>query len=575
MVIIGVLFSLLGGLCLFLYGMKLMSDGIQQSAGDRLQRALGLITKNRFAGVATGFVITGIIQSSSAVTVMVVSFVNAGLLTLTQSIGVIMGANIGTTVTAWIVSLIGFSLKISELALPAVGIGFIAGIIKWKYRNLGAIVMGFGLLFMGLDFMVKAMPQMGDSFNFIANFSNLGFLSNLIGAGAGFIMTLLLHSSSASTAITLTMAFNGLIGYEMAASMILGANIGTTVDAALSSIGTKTAAKRAALIHVLFNVFGTCWALPLLRPLLALVGFLTPGTITGMAYDPMVPAHLAMLHTVFNTANAIIFLPFVNQFAALVSRIIKDTETSAPLGHYRLQYKSGTLRNTPQFNILRAEKEIRDMAGLTLDMIGRFRGSLDSMQQTPLAEGEAVTLTEEFRKKEEYADEMRESLTAFLMECTRGQLNHRSERRVSRLIRIIADLEDMTDDCYSLSLILERSVRKNQLFKGKEIKALIPYVGLAEEFLRFLSEHMNGVLTDEQTVWAGNMEGKIDKSRNKLRRLGRKRIEAGKDVKTELLFIDMVRRVEKLGDYCYNIAEALSGGYNLPRGPLHLVQPST
>ncbi|GHT98095.1 hypothetical protein FACS1894142_3970 [Spirochaetia bacterium] len=328
--IIGILFRIIGGLCLFLYGMKVLSDGIQQTAGDRMQRVLNFMTGNRFIAVLTGFVVTAIIQSSSATTVMVVSFVNAGLLTLTQSIGVIMGANIGTTVTAWIVSLVGFSLKLSELALPAVGIGFILHIVKWKHQALGEAILGFGLLFMGLDFLTRSMPNLGDSFNVISAVSNLGFVSSLIGAAAGLVMTLIIHSSSAATAIMLTMAFNGIVGYEMAAAMILGANIGTTVDAALASIGAKTAARRAALVHVLFNVIGTCWALPLIKPLLALVGLITPGTIVpGVIHDPMITTHLAMLHTVFNVVNTIVFLPFVSHFAALVTVLVKDKDDAA------------------------------------------------------------------------------------------------------------------------------------------------------------------------------------------------------------------------------------------------------
>ena len=557
MSIIGVLFNLLGGLCLFLYGMKVMSDGIQQGAGERLKQALNFMTMNRIAGVLTGFVVTGIIQSSSAVTVMVVSFVNAGLLTLTQSIGVIMGANIGTTVTAWIVSLVGFSLKLSVLALPAVGIGFVFGIIKWKYRILGEAILGFGLLFLGLDFLTKSMPAIGDSFNSIASVSGRGFLSSLIGMSAGLVMTLLLHSSSAATALMLTMAYNGLVCYEMAAAMILGANIGTTIDAALASIGTKTAARQAALVHILFNVLGTCWALPLMKPLLALVDFVTPGTITGMINDPMIPTHLAMLHTVFNTINAILFLPFVKYLAALVSFIIKDKKGEVSVSeHYRLEYRSGTMQDTPELNILRAEKEIQDMAGLASDMYGKFSAALNSMQETPLSEDAADTLIADLKDKENFADEMREALTAFLIECTREHLGRHSERRVSRLIRIVAELEDMTDDCYSISLLLERSVRKNHVFKSKEIAALIPYVALVTEFLNFIGGLQLGrVLSKEQSAWARDLENGIDKSRNKLRKLGRKRIEAGKDVKTELLFFDLVRRIEKLGDYCFEIAE--------------------
>ena len=560
MAIIAMVFRIIGGLCLFLFGMKIMSDGIQQGAGDRLRRALNFMTGNRFIAVVTGFIITAIIQSSSATTVMVVSFVNAGLLTLTQSIGVIMGANIGTTVTAWIVSLVGFSLKLSELALPAVGIGFILHIIKWKHKNLGEVILGFGILFMGLDFLTKSMPRLGDSVNVIAAVSDLGFVSVLIGAAAGMVITLLIHSSSAATAIMLTMAFNGVVDYEMAAAMILGANIGTTIDAALASIGTKTAAKQAAMVHVLFNIIGTCWALPLLKPLLAVVDWITPGTILpGMSHDPMIPTHLAMLHTVFNSINTIVFLPFVKPFAALVTLIVRENTRAArqeERGHYRLVYYSGMIQDTPELNILRAEKEIRDMAALASSMYARFIGVLRELQA---GDGKGVVaLCEELKQKEEYADEMREALSSFLIECTRDQLNPRSERRVSYLLRIIANLEDMTDECYSVSLLLERSVRKDRIFKEKEMGELIPYVSQVEDFLALLREQLGRSPTEAHIARARELEGSIDKSRKKLRKLGRKRIEAGEDVKTELLFIDLVRRIEKLGDYCYDIAQIIA-----------------
>jgi phosphate:Na+ symporter len=560
--LIGAVFRIGGGLCLFLYGMKVMSDGIQQAAGERLQRVLGFMTRNRFVGVLTGFTVTAIIQSSSAVTVMVVSFVNAGLLTLTQSIGVIMGANIGTTVTAWIVSLVGFSLDISAIALPAVGVGFVVRIVKWKHRDLGEVILGFGLLFMGLDFLTKSMPSLGDSVDLIARLSNLGFLSVLIGAGAGLLMTLITHSSSASTAIMLTMAFNGLVDYRMAAAMILGANIGTTIDAALASIGTRTAAKQAALVHVLFNVIGALWALPLLGPLLVLVELVSPGAVVpGMVRDPTIPAHLAMLHTVFNVVNTLLFFPFVKPFAALVSILVKDDKPAPAPRHYRLVYRAASIQDTPELGIIRAEKEIRDMAGIVSSMYVRFSGVLRTLRETGGREKAVAELVTEMREREEYIDEMREALTSFLIECTREQLNPRSEYRVSQLLRIIGDLEDMSDDCYSVSLLIERSVKKDHIFRGKEMGALVPYVGLVEEFLSLLGEQLGRPLSGEQLEYARELEEKIDGSRDRLRKLGRKRIEAGVDVKTELLFIDLVRRIEKIGDYCFDIAAALS-----PRG---------
>ncbi|GHV86389.1 phosphate:sodium symporter [Spirochaetia bacterium] len=561
---IRVFFSIAGSLGLFLYGMKVMSDGIQQAAGTRMQKALSFMAGHRLSAVLTGFGVTAVIQSSSATTVMVVSFVNAGLLTLKQAIGVIMGANVGTTVTAWIVSIIGFSLKLGAIALPAVGIGFIMSMIKWKYRELGVTILGFGLLFMGLDLLTKSMPTLSpEALAFIGSFSGRGFVSTILGAGVGIVITLIIHSSSASTAIFLTMAYQGMINYEMAAAMILGANIGTTIDAALASIGAKSTARQSALVHVLFNVIGTIWVLAFFRPFLNLVDAVTPGSPTEA-----ITSHLAMLHTIFNTINTLLFFPFVNQFAALVGWIIKDKGEEQPQ-HYRLELSSGLILATPEFSIVRAEKEIRDMAGLVSDMYAEACDALTYLAASETDEKSdkeksdknritrVDTLIASMKAKEDYSDEMREELTRFLIECTRQQLSPKSEYNISQLLRIIADLEDMADDCCGISLILERSVKKDQLFKRREMEALAPYVKQVKDFLAFVREHLGHPLSQEQVGYAELIERQIDKARNKLRKLGRKRIEAGADVKTELLFMDLVRRIELLGDLCYNISEAL------------------
>jgi len=550
-----IFFSIAGSLGLFLFGMKVMSDGIQQAAGQRMQKVLTFMTGRRLNAILTGFGITAIIQSSSATTVMVVSFVNAGLLTLKQAIGVIMGANIGTTVTAWIVSIIGFSLKLSAMALPAVGIGFVMSVLKWpKWKHWGTTLLGFGLLFMGLDFLTKSMPSFSpEALDFIGAYSGKGFLSILLGTGVGLVITLLIHSSSAATAIVLTLAHGGMVNYEMAAAMILGANIGTTIDAALAAIGAKPVAKQAALVHVLFNVIGTILALIFFNQLLALVSLITPGSASGAG----ITNHLAMFHTMFNTVNTLVFFPFVNQFALLVSTIIKDKGVPTELKHYTLTYSSGLFQNSPELNIIRAEKEIHDMAGFASDMYDSISKELATLKDNPEKEKAMAVLTEELRNKEEYADEMREELTRFLMECARQKLNAKSERRISRLLRIIAELENMTDDCYGISLLLERSVKKGRVFTGASMKALAPYAGLVGEFLDFVQTRMGRVLTPEEAEQATLTEERINKARNKLRKYGQRRIEAGENVNTEMLFIDFVRRLERLGDYCYHISNAL------------------
>ncbi len=320
MAVVSIIFQIIGSLGFLLYGMKMMSDGIQKTAGEKLHKVLGYMTGNRFLAVLTGLFITMIIQSSSATTVMVVSFVNAGLLTLTQSIGVIFGANIGTTITAWIVSLIGFNFNLTAFAVPAFGIGFFLTFIKnWKKQGLGETIMGFGILFLGLDMLSHALPAIdADTISFLSAFTDRGALSTLIGILAGGLLTVIIHSSSASTAIIITLAFRGLLPWEFSAAMVLGSNIGTTIDAVLASIGTKVSARRAALVHVLFNVIGTILAAVFMRPLLTFVEFLVPGPV-----ESSITTHIAMLHTVFNVLCALLFLPFVKQLAALTERIIK------------------------------------------------------------------------------------------------------------------------------------------------------------------------------------------------------------------------------------------------------------
>jgi phosphate:Na+ symporter len=550
MTILGTVLNVGGALCLFLYGMKVMGDGIQQAAGDRLQRVLGFMTGRRLSAILTGFVVTAIIQSSGATTVMVVSFVNAGLLTLTQAIGVIMGANIGTTVTAWIVSIAGFTLSISALALPAIGVGFVVRVIKWKYQEIGNVILGFGILFLGLDFLTHAMPAFSaGNLAFLARLGGGGFPSLLVCALIGLVTTVIVHSSSASTAIMLTLAHSGLIDYRIAAAMILGANIGSTIDAALAAIGTKTVARQTALVHILFNIIGALWAMLLFDPLLAIVDKITPGPV-----ESNITTHLAMFHTVFNLLNTVVFFPFVRPFAALVTFLIKDrgeSETGPKI--YKLEYISSSMRDTPELSIYRAEKEIRDMAGLVNSMYDALKGALSTLNDETVDR-----LVTALGEKDDYAGQMREALNVYLMECTRHHLNRRSEHNVSMLLRIIADLKDMTYYCNSVSILLQRSVKKDQIFKHNEMEALDPYMAQVGAFLAFVSEHLGGRLSDGEAAYARGLERHIDESRDKLRKLGRKQIEAGENVKTELLFIDLVRRIEKLGDYCYSISESLA-----------------
>lgn len=549
MSILSIILQLVGALGFLLYGMKLMSDGIQKSAGKSLHRILGLMTGNRFFAMLTGMFITMLIQSSGATTVMVVSFVNAGLLSLTQSVGIIFGANIGTTITAWIVAFFGFNFKISTLAIPLFGIGFFFTSIKrLKKQNIGEAIMGFGLLFLGLDLLSKSIPTLDASnIGFLTAWTDKGVLSIVIGIIAGMAITVLLHSSSASTAIILTMSHNGLLPWTFAAAMVLGSNIGSTIDAVIAAWGTKVNARRAALIHVLFNVTGTLWAAILLHPLLVLVDALVPGPV-----QEHITYHIAMLHTVFNVINTLVFLPFARQIAALTERIIKPKDDEVA-GVYKLDFvETGSKENAAAY-VIQAEKEIENMTEVVTRMFDRISMGFNN-RTMEFVETQMEPLTQD----EDYADQMQEQLTNYLVRCSQLPMSDKLKNNVSVMLRIVDDLENMTDDCYTIALLLQRSIEKEMIFAEEDMERLHPYIELAHRFLEFIRENINKHLNDDQLAVAQVLEDQIDLLRKNLKKVARKRLEGGANVKAELLYIDLVRNIEKIGDRAFSISEALA-----------------
>ena len=547
--IISFLFQLIGSLGFLLYGMKMMSDGIQKSAGEGLQRILGFMTGNRILAVLTGLFITMIIQSSSATTVMVVSFVNAGLLTLKQSVGVIFGANIGTTITAWIVSLFGFKFNISAFAIPLFGVGFLLVSVKrLQKESIGEALMGFGLLFLGLDMLSSIMPEISaDKVAFLANFTDKGAFSIFLGVMAGLVITMIIHSSSAATAIILTMSYNGLLPWEFAAAMVLGSNIGTTIDAVIASIGTKVNARRAALVHVLFNVSGTVLAVIFFHPLLALVDVLVPGPVD----QSTITTHIAMLHTVFNLINTIVFLPFVNQIAALTEHLVKPKEDETP-DLYHLEMPQPGKTEHAAGAILLVEKEIADMTEVVTRMFQRIRSSFADRTMADSTEFKTAQI-----RDEDYADQMHHEISQYLVHCMDLPLTDNQRNNVSQMLEVVAQLESITDDCHSVSLLLTRSVEKNMTFAQEDLDRLDPYVELVNRFVLFIRDNINRHLSEDKLTQAKTIEDQIDLFRKNLKKVARKRLESGADVKSELLYIDLVRQLEKIGDRAFSISEAL------------------
>lgn len=545
------MFQLLGGLALFMYGMENTSEGIQRAAGDRLQRALNFMTRNRVMAVLTGTVVTIAVQSSSATTVMLVSFVNAGMLTLVQGIGVIMGANIGTTLTGWVIAAAGISkFSIGALAVPIFGIGFFMSVMKKRpdsFRSYGRALMGFGLIFMGLGFIGTAIPKpSAGMLEFLHGFTDAGFGALVLAVLAGTAFTVLVHASSATLAIVIALAAEGVIDFRLAAALTLGANIGTTVDAFLAALapGASTNARRAAWAHILFNVAGTVWVVLVFDPFLDLVRFVVPGELTIASLG----VHIAMLHTLFNAVNTVVLLPFVKQYAGILSRLIKERPEEAEA---RRIYLPQTLMATPELSLLHARKEISDMAGLARGMFDRFRADL----LKPASDLE--TETGWFILKERYADQMHLELSRFLLEITKQDLSERTRERVGCKMRIVDELENITDNCLSLAFQLQRRHEKGLEFDPDALAILEPYAQLVDDFLGMVSVHLHEGMDAVQLGIARELEDKIDSFKKHLKKSARKRLGAGADVKSELLYIDVVRQIEKIGDCAYAISGEL------------------
>ena len=551
MQIVNGLLQIAGSLGLFLFGMKFMSDGIQKSAGERLRTIINYMTINRFAAVGTGFLVTSLVQSSSATTVMVVSFVSAGLLSLTQAIGVIMGANIGTTVTGWIVALIGFKVNVSAVALPAIGIGlplFMAR--KLDRREWGETLIGFGLLFMGLKFLKESVPDIRSSpevLEFLTRFTGRGFLSFILFVVTGTVLTFIVQSSSAAMAITLTMAYSGWIDFPTAAAIVLGENIGTTITAYIASLGANVDARRAARFHLLFNCIGVIWMAAVFRPFLALVDYFIPGEIVTA---DGITSHLAMFHTLFNVTNTLLFLGFVRQMTWLVERLVKKKAEEVE-NVYRLKYIATGIQDTPEINIMNAKKEICRMAEITEDMFSIF---LNVFYHPNTKMRDEV---EKLKQMEDFTDQMQEQISLYLIECLKENLNATSAANVNSMIRIVNELESIGDSCYNLILLSERRYRKKMSVSKRAMKEIEPFSQVVMEFLELSRSYLESHPGKIDLTTAYEMEDSINSYRNEMKKLAQKRLSKGADVRSELLFIDIVKHIEHIGDFSLNISRAL------------------
>lgn len=570
------IFTLLGALGMFLYGMNLMSSGLQKVSGDKLRSFLSAMTSNPFKGVLTGLGITSVIQSSSATTVMVVSFVNAGLLTLAQAIGVIMGANIGTTVTAWLVSWLGFKADISVLAVPLMLFGFLFSNSKKNQRqNIGELIVGFCLLFLGLSFMKESVPDLNETpevLDFVKTWSSYGFSSVLLFLVFGTVLTLVLQSSSATMAITLIMLSMGWIPFEMACAMVLGENIGTTITANIAASIGNTLAKRAAMSHTIFNVFGVLWALILYKPFLSLVGLIT-ATVFGLP-NPSAEGFavsgpnsaegvaalygLSMLHTLFNTINTFLliwFIKYIEKAVVFIIRAPKDQENEV----FRLKYISAGPLATPELALEQAFNEIMHFAQISKKGLAYVRAAVAERNSDKFEE-----LCNKLVKYEEISDRIEYEIATFLNGVSAGDISEDTSKQIKAMYKIIKELESLGDSGEVISRILSRRNVHNKTFDDETIKKLQGMADAVDNAYDAMIDNLaavhKGTLTEVSNAY--NAEDRINNLRSNLRDAEIEEIENNKkNYQTSVYYIDIVNQLERMGDFIINISQDLERSF--------------
>ena len=546
---------LIGSLALFLYGMKIMSEGLQKFAGDSLRRILTAMTTNRVTGMLTGVLITALIQSSSATTVMVVSFVNAGLLTLTQSIGVIMGANIGTTVTAWLISALGFKVDIAAFALPLLAFAlplFFSG--KSSRKSIGEFVFGFAFLFMGLQSLKANAPDLGANPEMLAlvqNYTDMGFFSIILFLFIVGILSMIVQASAATMAITLIMCANGWIDYHLGVALVLGENIGTTITANLAALTGNTQARRAALAHLVFNVFGVMWVLVLFYPFTNAVSWFV--THVMKVSDPAVAVSfkLAAFHTAFNISNTFIMIWFVSLIEKTVCTLIKPKVEDE---EYRLRYITGGMLSTAELSILQAHKEISLFAERTARMF--------NMVKELFYEKNEETFLKTYSRVEKYeniSDRMEIEIANYLTEVSEGRLSYESKEEIRIMLRAVSEIESIADSCNNLA----RSIKRRNEFKSEFTEEQNKHLDHMFELVSGALSRMNVILHKPELVHddinpSYNIENEINNYRNQLKS---RNIE---DINNKLYqyqdgvyYMDMVSESEKLGDYVLNVVQAV------------------
>ncbi len=529
-----------------------MSEGLQKVSGEGLRALISNMTRNRLSGIVSGTLMTTLVQSSSATTVMIVSFVNAKLLTLRESIGMIMGANLGTTTTFWIVAFLGFKFSLTSIALPCVGIGVAMIFFRTpKVRNTGEALIGFGILFLGLNFLKGSVPDVKSNpelFSFLADWTGHGMGSVAIFFVFGVLLTVLVQSSSVAGAITLTLAAKGWIGYEDAAAIVLGENVGTTITANLAAMTGGVEAKRAARAHFLFNMVGVFWMVFLFYPFAGIIDKITPGD----ANDPTHTLyHLALFHSMFNLTNICIQTPFVKQLAYLATKMVRD-KASNQSDEAHIQYQAPNLPQTGEINLAEAEREIKGMAELTREM---FKGFNEVYERPDEDLGARV---KELKAMEERSDRLAFDITQYLIYCTSSELSRERLNEVTVMLRVISELEEICDNTLDLVKLAERKYRKQRVLPEGTQEAIRNFSGPVDQFMGFYIQCLSKKVTHADIEVAMQLEETIDASRKKLRREAVRRMSDPSNIKSEMLYIDILNNIESIGDHSLNILKLLS-----------------
>lgn len=551
---------LIGSLGLFIYGMKVMSEGLQQAAGSRLRKMLASITSNRFKGVLTGFGITSIVQSSSVTTVMTVSFVNAGLLTLMQSAGVMMGANIGTTITAWLINLFGFKVSMDSYAFVIIAIG--APLLffgRLKFKAWANAIIGFALLFMGLGALKSAVPGLdADSaiVQFFVNYKDSGYLGILMFVGLGTLATVVIQSSSAAMALTMTLVAGGVIPFEVAAAMILGENIGTTITAELASLIGNVHAKRSARIHSLFNVIGVFWAVLLFPLLLKGIALFMEYTGSGNPFTDFKQASntgLALFHTFFNLLNVLLLIGFVPQLVRLAERTVKSKGEEDE--EFHLEFISGGIMSTPDLSISQAKKEIAKFGKVNERMHGFIKDILVVKDKKKFKKR-----LEKIEKYEEITDRIELEVSDYLTKVSQGEMSTETSIRIRGMLSMIGDLERIGDIYYQISKTIERKVNQKIWFSPKHRDQLIKMASKLDEALVIMNENLTADYNKVSIENAVKVEKEINDLRDKIRKHHLKDVEAGEyDTVTATIYSNIFHSFEKVGDHIINVTEGLVG----------------